>query len=238
MPSRPSNPFAWRFSLSLLFGLLLGLASIHSAHAQDVWFVDDDSDEGLVAYFKFDEGEGTVSRAFPSVAITTTLESGATFTESVPPDFRQPNFHALDLDGSDDDATILNNPSLNLLDTFSLVVWIKRSATDIDTASVIYDSGNSGARWYVGFLDTNKLTFTTNDIADFQSIHTVDDTDWHHVAFVKDGDGSNNLTVYLDGSPHAINVGLNTLPSGTKMIGNKQSGGSTPFGGQIDELRI
>ncbi len=88
-------------------------------------------------------------------------------------------------------------PSISLENTFTVAAWIKRSTLNV--SATIYDFGTQTNHWYVGLLSNNKMAFTTNGAQDFASAtHTINDTNWHHVAYVAN---NSNLTMYLDGCP-------------------------------------
>ena len=198
-------PWARRLLMSIMvaFGGLVLLTS--AARAVD-YHVGGNVDEGLVAYFKFDEGAGTVTRSFPNTTVViATLQTGASFSMSLPPGFTQLNFATLDLDGAAGFATVPDSPALNSVNEFTISAWAKRSA--INTSDVIYDSGEQDRQWYVGFLGDlsgaerdNKLAFTIEAIRDFTSTTAIVDTNWHHVAVVKSGSAPNNqVQLYIDG---------------------------------------
>ncbi len=202
------------------------------------WFVDNSPGEGLVGYWKFDQV--AVSRTLNSALLTnqTDLQNGATITESVPPSITVPNFSSLLLAGVNDRVTVSDTAALNVSPTsFSVAAWVRRSISG--TADLIYDSGTQANHWYFGFLADNKLTFTTNGAVDYRSTHVVTDSNWHHVAAVVNGTSPGNLAIYLDGvvAP-PLGAIINATPSGPKLIGNKNVSLNTPFGGNIDELRL
>jgi hypothetical protein len=229
-----------RFSL-VLFLTLLWLLCPEPAAAQSVVRVDDSVNDGLAAHWKFDEPAATTAREV-IVGANGTLVTGATMTFGpLPPAIAAATLAdpaVLALDGAAGRVDIADNTAINAATavSFTVALWVRRDAADIDTASTLYDSGTQAAHWYVGFLSDNKLTFTTNGIADFPSTHVVTDTSWHHVAFVRSSSG--RVAVYLDGvAAPALNVGPVAAPSGPKIIGNKQAL-TTPLDGHIDDLRI
>lgn len=138
-------------------------------------------------------------------------------------------------DGTDDRITIEDNSILNLTTQFSVTAWIKRDVTGTDT---IYQSGTQSSYWAVD-IRNDKLNFFEVFSADYMSTRTITDTNWHHVAVVKDGDGASNLKLYIDGqldSTHSS--GTVTTPSGQKKIGRADWQAGTAIDGMLDDVRI
>ena len=76
-------------------------------------------------------------------------------------------------------------------------------------------------------------------MADVRSTHVVTDSQWHHVAAVKNGGGPGNLLIYLDGvAAPPLTVTVSAAPTGAKTIGIKNGQFDTPFAGDLDELRL
>ena len=211
-----------------------------AAAASTIWHVNLFPGEGLVGYWKFDQVSGTTTLNSARLGNAATLSTGASLTTAVlPPAVTLPNFGALDVNGSLPAAAVLvvNDSVLNVpTTTFSLAAWVRRRSTG--TGDTIYDSGTQTNHWFFGLLADNTLAFTTNLAADYRSTFVITDTNWHHVAAVISGTAAGNLTIYLDGAPSApLTATVANLPSGPKLIGNKQAL-TTPFDGQIDELRL
>jgi predicted outer membrane repeat protein len=250
----------WGRTLAVAGSLLGGLATfflclgIVSAQAPDArpsapaagqtWFVAHTPGEGLVGYWKFDQVFDHKVFNSASAAIQTILTGGSSITTGVPLPFTQfgtfPDFGALELDGVNGEAVVTDNAALDVAtNSFSVAAWVRRVYTGTHTADLIYDSGTQTNHWYFGFLSNDKLTFTTNGAVDYSSSFTVSDSNWHHVAAVVSGSGTNNLTIYLDGVPAApLSAAIAHAPSGPKLIGNKNGSFNTPFDGDIDELRL
>jgi predicted outer membrane repeat protein len=236
---------------SLLLGLGLSVACLAGASASvaaaapprapvsaNIWRVNNSFDDGLAGYWKFDQVSGTATLSSAPLKFLTTLNNGASLTTTVPPSLTVPNFEALHLDGVNDVATVADDPALDVsTNAFSLAAWVRRATSG--TAALIYDSGTQTQHWYFGFLDNNKLTFTTNGQTDVSSPFTVTDHNWHHVAAVVNGTGPGNLEIYLDGvaSPPLTTI-VSNAPTGPKQIGNKNGSFDTPFAGDIDDLRL
>ncbi len=211
------------------------------AHAQDTIFVDDSVSDGLVAHWKFDEPGLTTARAYVG-PVSGTLENGAVMGFGpIPPVLTFIDTGVLQLDGvvsaTPQRVSIADNAALNLVTNFTVAAWVKRDATDVGTSSTLFDAGDNAGTWFVGFLANNSLTFTTDGVSDFASNLSITDSNYHHVAFSKNGA---TLVVYLDGvASTAIALPTNIpAPSGAKLVGGKTSNSNAPFGGLIDDLRL
>jgi hypothetical protein len=166
--------------------------------------------------------------------VSTSSGSGVSFSNTLPPAITRSNLKSLNVPAAGDFVEIADHAALNSLSTsFTVAAWIKRSTLNV--GATIYDSGTQTGHWFVGLLSNNKLAFTTNGITDYVSAHTINDTNWHHVAFVVN---TGQVSIFLDGVPDTLQAisPLNT-PSGPKLIGNKQSK-TTGFRGLIEELRL
>ncbi len=212
-----------------------------------VKFVKRDVAEGLVAYWQFDDNQNDSLARDSSLigANDASLVNGAAFSASIPPAMTRFDPGSLGLDGSNDRATLLDSPALNLATSFSLAVWVKRLTTG--SYHAIYDSGEQSNEWWVfiagatsGGANDNRPGFGERGIAEVYSTAAIVDTSWHHIAVVKNGNAASNLTFYLDGvASGTSSVGSATLPSGPKMIGALQDGSILAhFNGNLDELRI
>ncbi|MCP4642914.1 MAG: hypothetical protein GY851_20880, partial [bacterium] len=150
---------------------------------------------------------------------------------------------ALRFDGQDDFLAIPDDPALNLDTDFTLSAWFKWDAERISWWSwphdyVIYDSGTQAGHWYVSINDHGFLAFTESGVMHNPADWIRDTSIWHHAAVVKDGDGTDNLTVYLDGEPVITrSVGTVTTPSGEKRIGSTAEG-TGAFEGLLDKVAL
>lgn len=134
--------------------------------------------------------------------------------------------------GSNGYYTISSDASINLSTSFSVSGWYKMS-TDANYRQ-FYTSGTQTNYWYLQKDNSDRLLFTESGIADYNSTGVIANGSWRHFSVVKNGDGSSNLSIYIDGvldSTHS--VGTVAAPSGNKTFGF--SGGAGPI---IDELRI
>lgn len=133
----------------------------------------------------------------------------------------------------------LGSTGLELTTTFSVSTWVKTDLTGAYRA--IYYSGENTNAWSLFITNTTKVSFTENNIADNVGATTLSAGTWYHVVVVKDGDGANNLKLYINGTlDGTFSVGTVQAPSGTAVIGAKLESGSYAnfWDGIIDETLV
>jgi predicted outer membrane repeat protein len=206
-------------------------------------FVNAGAGDGLAAHWKFDEVGSTTALDFaggnPAV-----LQDTANLSNTSLPPLSVPNSGALTLDGINDYAQI-NAPTavLSLSTSFSLTAWLRRTATNQYDA--IYDSGTQANKWWVFIADNsgtknNALGFGERGIAEVYSTQPIIDANWHHIAVIKNGDGANNISFYVDGiASGSASAGAVSVPTGSARIGGLLEGTIlATFGGNLDDLRL
>jgi predicted outer membrane repeat protein len=255
MPQTKTPPLTRR-SVGLAGGILLGLslalavlgsasASAPAAPAVGLIFrVNNALDDGLVGYWKFDQVSGTATINSAPLAFLTTLSNGASITTDVAPVVRIPDFGALHLDGVNHLAQVADDPALDVAPgSFSVAAWVRRAT--VNNYDAIYDSGTETNKWWVFIADgsagkVNRFGFGVRGLSEVYSTRSITDTNWHHLAVVKNGNGAANLAFYVDGVASGVVTVTNVLtPTGSKRIGALLDGSLLAFfGGDIDELRL
>ncbi|MEW6403834.1 MAG: LamG-like jellyroll fold domain-containing protein, partial [Chloroflexota bacterium] len=84
---------------------------------------------------------------------------------------------------------------------FTIDLWVKKNRTNAPLAELIYSRGNSSAvrDFELQMMSTGTVAFYVWDSAGSAKIAfgpSMNDTNWHHIAAVRNG---NNLTLYVDG---------------------------------------
>jgi len=162
---------------------------------------------------------------------TTTLGNGTCITAGSTPWYngRSGKYGAsLNFDGTDDRV---EQYSLNLMNEYSLSMWIKTS--DGTENQLMFGAlGEVGIfEWEIdGMGSNNGMKFRTHGDWTTETSGVSDDS-WHHVIYVING---SNITAYIDGIQ---NVSDNLSYPGdfnTVLLG----GYSNHFSGQIDEVKI
>ncbi|MDP6575217.1 MAG: SdrD B-like domain-containing protein, partial [Candidatus Peribacteraceae bacterium] len=195
-------------------------------------------DNGLVGYWKFDEGGGTVARDSSANGNDGTLTNmdGDDWVD-VKAGTGTTNFYnayALDFDGTNDFVDA-GNQSVYEIQTFAISTWFKTSTSGFRYFASEYESDANS--WYIRINSNNTATFHAAGKKATSSA-TVNDGVWHHAVGVKDA--VNDYTkLYLDGSE----VGTNTespltFDSTTFKIGILTTGPLGPFDGLIDDVRM
>lgn len=191
-----------------------------------------------VGYWRLGEASGTsVSARIGSAG--TLYEDGDGYTWGTSPAIvRDPNT-SLTLPGNDGGYIVVpHSAALNLGDTFSLEMWVKRSATG--TKAVISKGVPSTSGWNVEFSSTHYLRLWES--ATGQAVITVayvwSDLDvWHHVVFTKNG---STRHAYLDGVDYTGSDSDYTFTNdGAELaIGATATNHVDRFPGSLDEVAV
>lgn len=158
--------------------------------------------------------------------------------------------NALDFDGTDDVVEIADSDLIDFDtdDDFTISVWVKLPVNQSDTGmnqNSILEKAN-GAYPYV--LNVANQTHATNgriiaarydgsSVPAVTSTTSCNDNEWHHVAFVKDGE---TLKLFIDGAEEdsaTDSTSSSTTNDAVLWIGKRQAA-STYFEGLIDDVRI
>ena len=139
-------------------------------------------------------------------------------------------------DGVDDFAQVADTASLDLADgPFTLEAWVKRGNTSTSRQTLM----NKGPGAYHWALENHRLTLLSegSGVIAQSTVTITDTTAFHHVAATRDATGVTRL--YLDGVDVTSPVTARTLSdTGAGLSIGGSPGGSSPFGGVLDELAI
>jgi hypothetical protein len=147
---------------------------------------------------------------------------------------------ALEFDGDDDTVTFGTGPALSGTTDFSVAAWIKTSMT---SAGVIIQQRNGGYNGEYRLMvnsdaQLNLMLYGDSDYQyDFSTTKTVNDGNWHHAAFVRQGP---NGYIYIDGNIEASESGtLRSLDSSFQVaVGSDIRDSINYFNGTIDDARV
>ena len=121
--------------------------------------------------------------------------------------------------------------------SFTLTAWIKRNARIGD--QVIFQQGRATANWGTYIFDgDNSFGLAKFEVGDVRSSSPILDTDWHHIAIVKNGEAGANVSLFLDGVLRGTASLTGLRASGQKRIGGDAWYNSDSFSGAIDNLRL
>lgn len=157
-------------------------------------------------------------------------------------------FKALDFDGSDDFVEIPDHSALNPTDAVTVEAWIKADAfgASVFSNSIFCKHGwGSGNQGYVLRCGANgQVSFNVADGGGkwFEAVtgSILKTGIWYHVAGSYDGSA---VKVYVNGKLEATEYFSGSIKASTGLnakIGEMAytTGGSRPFDGQIDEVRV
>jgi Concanavalin A-like lectin/glucanases superfamily/Secretion system C-terminal sorting domain len=161
--------------------------------------------------------------------------------------FAQGGGNSLDFEGFDDWLNCGTNV-LNISDSLTIEAWIKARNSQSTGYSRILDKYNfyeqGGFNFVTEFLNSGgsvMLDFWATDGTknSLVGVTQVNDTHWHHIVAIYDG---NAMKIYIDSELESQNViGVKTIKASTNVlgIGNNFDGATWfPFNGQIEEVRL
>jgi len=211
-------------------------------------------DNGLLGYWRLDEGSGSITRDSGRFAFSGALSGidgksssgwvlGSTGTRL----FYNP--YALRFDGTTDFVNI--GDKINILDgqDFTMTAWVNRSsfATEHTILAKKNSSGASNAGYMLWIDDaSDKLQFAASDGTDdyvLLSTKVFGAAGWRHVAVVWDQDSAAGTELYVDGvADSATDTGtignVNDLSNALALRIGSESDGGMSFDGKIDDVRI
>jgi len=221
--------------LTIIVGMCFSTVWISLPHAKAA------ADPGLVGYWKFDEGSGSIAHDSSENGNAGTIYT-ATWTTGT-------HGSALHFDGVNSFVEVSSNPSLSSFTQLTLEAWIKPDSLGGLTA--IIDKGNGLG--YLGDeyglqLDTDKIRLILSAggpdpngwiiVVDSPSLITAGK--WFHVAGVWN---STDYTLYIDGN--IVKSGPVLMPGATThstsnslTIGSFTTSGWGSFNGVIDEVKM
>jgi hypothetical protein len=124
---------------------------------------------------------------------------------------------------------------------FTVEFWIYASSAGNGSQRFIYDTRQPGidTGTYIIFDTSNNLIFALSGTT-IATITTPPTNQWIHVAVCRTGTGSNQLTMYLNGSAVSSNTLSNNISSNQLGIGAGTDAplGVVPFLGYISNFRI
>ena len=188
-------------------------------------------ESGLVAHWKFDEGNGTTASDSSGSGNAGTLTNGPLWTDGR-------IGKGLYFDGIDDHVRVTDSNSLDLSSSFTLSAWVNPASTSTDFRSILVKN----YKYYL-YASVAGYCGTGNPLAGFDEQTTnavchpapLPANTWTHLAATHTG---SILTLYRNGVAVATsNISKTLSPStGTLQIGASQFGEN--FKGLIDEVRV
>ncbi|MBI4136713.1 DUF2341 domain-containing protein [Candidatus Roizmanbacteria bacterium] len=198
--------------------------------------------EDPVAYWKFDEGQGTTVYDSSSNSNDATLGTGSSAPSWLTED-QCISGKCLRFDGNSDYVTAPNSGETNITsNAFSLSGWVKLSdyPSSGNYASIVSKGGVDVGAGYELLIKSTGEVFLTKDANFKASVTTVPLQTWTHVAGVYDG---SKLQIYINGSLDASGAASGNVSSTSAyavQIGRRDPANSNTayLDSQIDEVKI
>jgi hypothetical protein len=194
-----------------------------------------DGDPDVAGLWHFDEGFGTT--AADATGWNQGSVSGAEWTSG-----RFGSGLFFDGGSGTDNVVVPHSSSLDLTGPFTIEAWIKAEGTVHYMAIADKYSGGEDSKGFSLYLTGGKArlsTYNAPSSCDVFGATDLRDDAWHYLAAVWDGTGS---ILYVDGAQDGISP-CTMAPASTDAdlgLGERLSGwgGTMPFFGTIDEVRI
>ena len=139
-------------------------------------------------------------------------------------------------DGTGDWLLLADRPELQLgTGNFTVEGWVYLGATG--AARGIVGKGTSTTGWLLSTNSSNQVVFTYGS-STLASSGTLAGSTWYHIAVCREGTGTNQTKIYINGSNDGTGtVSTNFNQTNVMYVGADRTGGSA-MNGYIDDLRI
>lgn len=143
---------------------------------------------------------------------------------------------SLAFDGTGDWLTVRDTADLRLgTGNFTIEFWLYLAATG--SARGCVGKGTATTGWLVSTDSSNKVVFTYGS-STITSTGALSGSTWYHIAVVREGTGTNQTKIYIDGTNDGTGtVSTDFTQTNLMYIGADRTGGSA-MNGNIDDLRI
>jgi len=240
----PWRHWAPRLPAVLVLALVLSICVNSVAFARtQIRYVNRSIDDGLIAYWSFDENGGTSFRDSANLPAAgndgVVLPGGSFFGSTDRSPLREMYFNpsSLELDGVTGMGQVKDAATLNLANAFTVGAWIKRLAAD--DGGVIYLSGTNAGAWQFGLTPDGRLTFSAGGQVLATASQATAVNQWAYVAVTRQGTGSGSVRLWLNGVEVGTgSAGALAAPTGDKYIGGNPSDATSTWRGRIDELSL
>jgi type II secretory pathway pseudopilin PulG len=207
---------------------------------------DGDVVSGLVGHWKFDEATSTQAYDFSGNGNGGTLTNGPTRTASSSCKLG----NCLSFDG-DNDYVMVGDPASGTLDPtseYSLSAWLKYTITTSYGFIISKSNGGLGGGYEL-FRKTGSgaIRFSSCDAAgscsggyfDIFTPLSYNDGSWHHITAT--AETNSTAKIYVDGTlvEESGTITQDNIANAFNLfIGARSTGGSVPFNGSIDDVRV
>ncbi len=199
------------------------------------------SADGLVGYWKLDEGSGISTADSSSHSNDGALIGNPVWVTDTSSTITFENPYALLFDGSDSYVDVPHHSSLQMGTDMTVAAWVKTSNADGSADVIVSKWGLAGNRnYWLGKLDSTTIAFYVDNAQNVTAnLNLINDGNWHHVAGVADA-SSRLLRIYVDGTQRNTAAYDGTSETGTADVNMGASEDSTVqiWDGWIDDVRI
>ena len=245
--------FQWLGVAAVLFAIV-GLTYDFNSEAGKTMNapIEDALSQGLLGYWKMDEGTGTSTTTDSSgnanTLTMTAMESGDWVAGQI-------GAYSLDFDGSAEWLTVAD-PASGILDftdgrDFTLTGWFNRDTFTTDDTVVAKRNGIANTDdGYILYIDdaTDQLILEVSEAGgtdEYQvaSASTFTATGWNHFAAVWDDGNATQTEIYINGkADNGTDTGtianLGNLSNAVAFDIGAESDNGNPFDGKIDDVRV
>lgn len=212
-------------------GIML-LSGIYTAEINDTF--SPDPENGIVAYWNFNEGIGSMAKEFTGRDCNGKIHN-ARWTAGI-------EGSALEFDGEDAYVDCGNNEMLNFQNSITVEAWIKPEAWVAEDCGIVgkhSDDKNRGwAIQYNGYANLLQFWININNRTEILAVATPLPDAWHYIAGIYDG---KQISLFIDGVSKAMKQVTGKIDNcaNNLIIGKLfESRPGYGFRGAIDEVRI
>jgi hypothetical protein len=121
---------------------------------------------------------------------------------------------------------------------FTIEAWVYTGSNAAEK-NIVSTRGSAGTvnGWSLSILTSNGIRFYPNSAVLSTTASIVLYT-WNHIALVREGTGTNQLKLYVNGTNIASATSAENFTNQTLAIGNANDGTQFPFNGYISNLRL
>ncbi len=143
---------------------------------------------------------------------------------------------SMSFDGTGDWLTAIDTPNLQFgTGNFTIEGWVYLNA--VGSARGFVSKGTSTTGWSLGTNSSNQVVFS-HTATSFASTGTLAVSTWYHIAVVREGIGTNQTKIYINGTNDGTStVSTDFSQTNIMYVGADRVGGSA-LNGYIDDLRI
>ena len=188
---------------------------------------------------------GSANDVSASIACTSTTKTITVTNAAASID--SSNFYAgsFEFDGSGDYLVVTNTSDLVFEeDTFTIECWMyAQTYNSITYPTVISKYDNGDASWILRLKSDGDIVWYAGQVSggtnNESTTQPINLNKWHHLAVVREGTGSNQTKVYVDGILQLIcNDSSDYDDTNNIYIGRQDSSNANEFDGYIQDVRI